>query len=83
MLQRVSDQEVQLEDLFSKRRRIQRGDYRFQLLGDLLPFVLRQFVEVFGELLFDLSPPVGLGVLEDLLALLLHALQAAPHGVDT
>ena len=41
-----------------------------------------KFVEVLGQAAFDLLLPVAFGVRQDLLALLLHALQATADGVD-
>ena len=51
-------------------------------VDDLLLLLFGQVVEVVGQRLVDLLLAVGLGVVEDLLALVAHALQAAADGVD-
>ena len=69
-------------DLLAERGRIDASDHVLELGDDLLLLVFGQVVEVVREASLDLLLAVRLRVVEDLLPLVAHALQAAAHGVD-
>ena len=78
----LGDQGGQPGDLLAEHGRVDRDDLVLQLGEDLALLVLGQFVEVVGDAAFDLLAAVSLGILEDLLAALLHPFQGAADGVD-
>ncbi len=76
------DQFAEPLDLLAERGRIDGGDHSFEPRLDLHLLVFGQIVEVVGKSILDLLLPILLGVGENLLSLVAHALEAAAHGVD-
>ena len=79
----LRDQFGQLGDFLAQVRRDRhRRDHILKLRNDFLLLFVRQVVEIVGQPLVHLLSAIAFRVLEDSLALVPHALQAAPHGVE-
>jgi hypothetical protein len=75
------DELVEALDLLAQRDGVDDEDRLLRVLHDLRLLVFGQVVEVLGQLAVDLLLAIALRVLEDLAALVAHALEAAAHGV--
>ena len=81
-IHRLVNELPELSDFIAQRRRIVGRDEVFQFGNDFLLLFFGQVLVVVGEAFIDLRLPVAFGVGENMFALILHALEAATHGVD-
>ena len=77
------DESAQARDLRAKVSRIDRCDDILELGDDFLLLFFGQFVEVVRQTAVDLLSAVFVGIGEDLLPAIPHALQSSPDRVDS